>query len=362
VTRIDLKGINKVRRKLAGGRWRVYYYHRATGQRLDGAPGSAEFIASWQAAEASIRSTDRSAGTLSAWISAYRASKDYLDLAPATRHDYLKQIAKIEAAFGDMPLAALQDPRVRAEFLDWRDELAQRGARQADYAMTVLGRVLSWAVNRGYLAINPAAKPGRKYRADRAEKIWEPADVAAFIAVAPTELALAMIVGRDTGQRQGDLLRLSWTAYDGSCIKLRQSKTGARVEVPVTRELKRLLDAAPRARSTTILTTAAGLPWKADHFRHEWRAATIAAGRDGLRFNDLRGTAVTRLADAECTPAQIASITGHSQRSIAAILDTYQARTRHQADLAIAKLERSLRGIAAKRLQNAASAKPKGAA
>ncbi len=361
MTRIKLQGINIVRRRLATGERRAYYYHRATGLRLDGAPGSAEFIASWQAAEASIKSTDRNAGTFAAWISAYKASADFTERADATRHDYLKQIAKIEAAFGDMPLGALKDPRVRAEFLDWRDELAKRGARQADYAMTVLGRVLSWAVNRGYLAINPAARPGRKYQADRAEMIWQPDDVAAFMAVASTDLALAMVLGRDTGQRQGDLLRASWTAYDGSYLRLRQSKTGARVEVPVTRELKRILDATPR-RATTILTTAVGLPWKVDHFRHEWRAATLAAKRDGLRFNDLRGTAVTRLADADCTPAQIASITGHSQRSIAAILDTYQARTRHQADMAIAKLERSLRGIDAKRLQNGRSNKPKGAA
>lgn len=358
MTRVDLKGINKVRARLATGEVRLYFYHRATGMRLDGKPGSPEFIESWQAAERATKATDRHAGTFAAWINGFRASDDFTRLAPATRADYLKQIAKIEAAFGDMPLPALRDPAVRAEFLDWRDELAKRGRRQADYAMTVLARVLSWAVNRGFLAINPAARPGRTYRADRAEAIWQPDDVAAFMAVAGTELALAMILGRDTGQRQGDLLRLSWTAYDGSYLRLRQSKTGARVEVPVTRELKRILDATPR-RATTVLTTPSGLPWKTDHFRHEWRAATIEAKRDGLRFNDLRGTAVTRLADAECTPAQIAAITGHSQRSIAAILDTYQARTRHQADMAIAKLERSLKALDAKRLQNGGEPKTK---
>lgn len=360
MTRVKLSGINVITRALASGEKRVYFYHRATGIRLEGAKASAEFIASWQAAEAAIKSTDRNAGTFLAWISAYKASDDFKDRAPATRHDYLKQITKIEAAFGDMPLSALSDPRVRAEFLDWHAGLAKRGARQADYAITVLRLILSWAVNRGYLGSNPAAKPGRKYRVDRAEKIWEPSDVDAFLAVASAELGLAMVMGRDTGQRQGDLLRLSWSAYDGTHLKLRQSKTGARVDVPVTRELKKLLDAAPR-RATTILTTAAGLPWKADHFRHEWRAATLAAGRDGLRFNDLRGTAVSRLADAECTPGLIASITGHSQRSIAAILDTYQPRTTRQANLAIAKLERSLKGKVAKRLQNGPATELKGA-
>jgi hypothetical protein len=36
-----------------------------------------------------------------------------------------------------------------------------------------------------------------------------------------------------TGQRQGDLLRLPWSGYDGSVIRLKQGKTGARVTVPV---------------------------------------------------------------------------------------------------------------------------------
>ena len=353
MTRVDLKGINTIRRRLATGERRTYYYHRATGLRLDGKPGDPQFIESWQAAERATKSTDRHAGILAAWLNSYRASDDFLLLADATRKDYLKQIAKIEAEFGDMPLAALSDPAVRAEFLDWRDRLAKTGTRQADYAMTVLGRVLAWAVNRGLLAVNPAARPGRRYRSARAEIIWLPDHVETFLSKAPPELALALILARDTAQRQGDLLRLTWSAYDGERITLKQSKRGAGVAVPVTAALKRLLDAAPR-RAVTILTAAEGLPWKEDHFRHQWRAATLKAGLDGLHFNDLRGTCVTALADADCTPAQIAAVTGHSQRSVHAILDTYQARTTTQASAAIAKLERHLRASAAKRLQNGA--------
>jgi integrase len=354
MTRVDLKGINTIRRRLASGERRTYYYHRATGLRLEGKPGSVEFLESWQAAERAIKATDRHEGTFAAWINGYRASDDFTLLADATRKDYLKQIAKIEAEFGDMPLAALRDPAVRAEFLDWHARLAKRGARQADYAMTVLGRVLSWVMNRGHLAVNPAARPGRRYKSARAEIVWRPDDVEAFLAKASPELALALVLARDTAQRQGDLLRLTWSAYDGANITLRQSKRGAAVSVPVTAELKRLLDAAPR-RAVTILTTAEGLPWKADHFRHQWRAATLVAGLDGLRFNDLRGTCVTALADAGCTPAQIASVTGHSQRSVHAILDVYQARTKVQASAAIAKLERHFRKQSAKRLQNGAT-------
>jgi integrase len=50
-----------------------------------------------------------------------------------------------------------------------------------------------------------------------------------------------------TGQRQGDLLALTWSAYDGQVITLRQSKTGTKVSIPVTRKLHTILETDRRA-------------------------------------------------------------------------------------------------------------------
>jgi hypothetical protein len=36
---------------------------------------------------------------------------------------------------------------------------------------------------------------------------------------------MAFLTAIWTGQRQGDVLALTWTAYDGSGLRLRQSKT-----------------------------------------------------------------------------------------------------------------------------------------
>jgi hypothetical protein len=52
---------------------------------------------------------------------------------------------------------------------------------------------------------------------------------------------------------------------------------------------------------------------------------------------------VTRLAEAECSHAEIAAITGHSMRDVGAILDKYLARTDKIALSAIAKLERGMK-------------------
>ena len=45
------------------------------------------------------------------------------------------------------------------------------------------------------------------------------------MAVAPLELQRAMILAVHSGQRQGDLLKLCWTQYDGAFIRLRQGKS-----------------------------------------------------------------------------------------------------------------------------------------
>ena len=135
-------------------------------------------------------------------------------------------------------------------------------------------------------------------------------DELAFVEKAPRHLHLPLTLALWTGQRQGDLLRLAWSAYDGTNIALRQSKTGARVLIPVGRPLKAALDSTPK-RSPLILVNSDDKPWTPDGFRSSWRKACKNAGIIGVTFSDLRGTSVTRLALAERTEAQIASITGH---------------------------------------------------
>jgi integrase len=151
---------------------------------------------------------------------------------------------------------------------------------------------------------------------------------------------LALLLALWTGQRQGDLLRVPWSAYDGTHIRLRQSKTGRRVVIRVGAPLKAALDATPR-RSTIILTSTQGQPWATNSFQVAWGRACKAAGVSGVTFHDLRGTAVTRLAIAGCTEAEIATITGHSLRGAQAILDThYLSRDQALGESAITKLEK----------------------
>ena len=73
---------------------------------------------------------------------------------------------------------------------------------------------------------------------------------------------------------------------------------------------------------------------------HNQKRREIKFQRGNIRFNDLRGTAVTRLAIAECTEAEIATITGHSLKDVRSILDShYLNRDPALGKSAIAKLE-----------------------
>jgi len=210
----------------------------------------------------------------------------------------------------------------------------------------------------------------RLYHADRSEIIWLPEHIAQFMKVAPIELQRTLILGLHTGQREGDLLRLPWSAYDGVRISFRQGKArrggtiGPLVEIPCTAALRRMLDGMERI-SPLILTTKTGRSLKKRYFNLLWNGAMEKAGLESvllpgsdqpveLHFHDLRGTAVTLLSEAGCTPQQIATITGHSLKTVHLILERYLARTRGLAEQAIFNFENSPRTKFANQLQTVA--------
>lgn len=85
-----------------------------------------------------------------------------------------------------------------------------------------------------------------------------------------------------TRQRQVDLLRLPWSAYDGTHIRVKRSKTGTRVKIPVADILNAALDAAMKVgRGPIVLVTSNGMPWTGSGFRSLWqRSCKAQRGRD----------------------------------------------------------------------------------
>ena len=90
----------------------------------------------------------------------------------------------------------------------------------------------------------------------------------------------------------------------------------------------------------TILLNSRGKPWTKTGFQTSWRKVCDKVGVNGLTYHDLRGTAVTRLALAGCTVAEIAAVTGHSLKDVDRILDVHYLGGRKElARSAITKLE-----------------------
>lgn len=343
MTRVLLKGVHKVKKRLADGSVRVYFYAWRGGPLLKDIEGrplqphEPEFHAAY--AEACKALAKAPTGTLSYLIKEYSRSSDFTSKSDKTKRAYVRFLTEIEDIFGDLSLEYIQSPRARGKFKQWRDTMADR-PRTADYAWTTLARLLSFGKDRGHIAMNVCERGGRLYKSERSEKIWTTDVISRLINIASEPIQLALVMGLWTGQRQGDLLRVTWSAYDGKTIRIKQGKTGARVSIPVGEPLRVLLDNQTH-KATTILVNTKGITWTEDGFRTSWGKACTAAGVDDLTFHDLRGTAVTRLALAGCNTSQIGSITGHSLKDVQSILDThYLGGQLELAEIAISKLEK----------------------
>lgn len=346
-----LPGIASSIERLASGKKQKYYYAWRGGPLLKGddgtplQPNDPQFVIAYTAAHAARKKP--AVGTLFCLIAAYRSSSEFKTRSKKTQKDYERYLKLIENEFGTMPISVAQDRRTRGKFKAWRDSMADR-PRVADYAWTVLARVLSVAKDNGAITVNVCERGGRLYEADRAEIIWTAEHIKAFCDVASPELQFALLLALWTGQRQADLIRLTWLPYDGTHIRLRQSKgkgnkSKKRIVIPVGAPLKAALGARrPVKPEGTILRNTFGEPWTSDGFRASWGKARAKAHLDDLdlHFHDLRGTAVTRLALSNCTVPQIAAITGHSPRDVDAILEAHYLGGRVElAEQAIMKLD-----------------------
>lgn len=75
----------------------------------------------------------------------------------------------------------------------------------------------SVAKDRGRISINPCERGGRLYESgERADKIWSESAIVQLMGAASDRLIDALMLALWSGQREGDLLALPWSAYDGT--------------------------------------------------------------------------------------------------------------------------------------------------
>ena len=120
----------------------------------------------------------------------------------------------------------------------------------------------NWGIPRGWVGTNPTnqvpkiERPSDLKHRDRA---WTRAEIDAVLQAAPKHLALPIALGVYTGIREGDVLRLPWSAIKGGIITWRQSKTEEPLSIPIHRNLAPIIEAAKR-RHVTIVVGKKGQP------------------------------------------------------------------------------------------------------
>jgi len=324
MVKIDLKGIAKTTAK-----GRVYYYAWRGGPRLQGEPGSPEFMLSYHAAIENWRTPDT--GRFRSIVTLYKASEDYGLLASSTQKNWGPWLDRIAEYFGELRVTQFdRSDKIRPLIRRWRNQWADK-PRSADYGMQVLSRVLSYAVDPlGKIGANPCEGIKQLYSASRSEIIWTEADISQLKQTCSAEIAQAVDIASHTGLRLGDLLRLSWSHVGEDAIVIATGKSKHRREaiIPLYDTLRHVLATIPK-RSTTILTNSRYRPWTIDGFGSSFNKAKINAGladRD-LHFHDLRGTAATRFYVAGLPERVIAEIMGWEEEHVARIIRRYVDRS-----------------------------------
>lgn len=119
-----------------------------------------------------------------------------------------------------------------------------------------------------------------------------------------------------TGQRNCDSCRMEWADIINNKIRVTQQKGGKKLIIPTHRNLQTALVSWPHTGATIVATKkgpSKGSGYSAKSYGDLIKAAALAAGLPNhCVAHGLRKAAGRRLAEAGCTPHQIAAILGHT--------------------------------------------------
>jgi integrase len=272
----------------------------------------------------------------------YTQSPDFKRLVPEWQKRKLWLFGLIEDDLAWMTNRDLENRVARTKFYELRDKYASLPHR-ADKMIQCLCSALSWAYDRGIIAVNHAhrMKPLITDPTPRANMIYTDEDESTLLAELPDDLRDLYQFAVLTCIRRGDLCRLTAEMIDkDGWLVFTPSKTSGTTKVSVhlptfaLPPLASLIERLPR--SGALLRTATGREWTSYNLSQRWRRHMLALGFDGMHFHDVRGTGQTRMVEAGCTDAERASISG--QVLAGGSGRAYVARTRQLALNAYQKL------------------------
>jgi integrase len=198
--------------------------------------------------------------------------------------------------------------------------IVEGGRGTAARSLAVLGAMLQFALGRKLIPSNPA-KGVPLLKGEKKERFLSETEVAKLAdalsameaerrlsATAVAAVRLLML----TGCRKTEVLSLrwEWVDFERGCLRLPDSKTGAKV-VPLAASAMELLSELPR-NAAYVLPAARGVI----HYtglQKDWERVRVRAGLPGLRLHDLRHSfASFAVADGN-TLFMVGKVLGHKQ-------------------------------------------------
>ena len=280
-----------------------------------------------------------------------KPSKSWNKLADSTQGKYNTYLDRFIKKFSDDLVSDFT-----TEIINSIHSSMSHEPHAANYALSVLSALFREArLHTSLFGIteNPChgvERYGKKDGVAPREVFWSQDQQSTFLKVAQKldpEVAMGFYLMVYSGQRLSDCLAMQNTDFDGEKIRVVQEKTDKKIWVPCHQDLKARINQHIKDRAQTghiggaILQTIGHKEFKKRYFSSRWDKVMAKTGLSDLRRHDIRSTAVIRLAEAECTVPEIASITGHSLANVESILSHYWQRTFKQAKNAMNKLEKS---------------------
>ena len=317
-------------------RWRFRAPARKT-LTIKGEFGSSEFAANYRAAfegqktESIVASAKY--GTMADLARSYLRSATFANLASATRKSRRYWIESFIARHGTLPVTRLERRHVKMILDSFR---ARPGA--ARNVLSMLRVLITEAIDLGIVSEDPTAGIRRPKLNEAGWHTWTEKEIAQYEAQHPigSQARLGFALALHTGQRSSDLIEIGRQHVSGDKISVRQHKTGRLLNIPISPELKAIIDATP-SKHLTFIVTEHGKPYAhSGSFGNRMRRWAAEANLKGCPLHGLRKACCRRLAEVGCTASEIMAISGH--KSLAEceryVRDAEQAK---MADRAIAR-------------------------
>jgi integrase len=259
-------------------------------------------------------------GSMRALAISYFSSIDFRSMKANSQYvrrkiieHFSEQTDKDGGKYGDKNAVTLQREHI-VKLMAARAEKPEsaNGLRKALRAM------MKHAVEIGLRADDPtrdvkALRPKSKLGFHR----WTEAEIAQFEARHPigTKPRLALALGLYTGQARQDVVTMGPQHVKHEVLNWVRGKTerttGTELAIPIHPTLRKIIDATPSGH-LTFLVTEFGKPFAVAGFGNWFREQCDMANLHHCSFHGLRKAASVRLAEAGCTPHEIAAITGHA--------------------------------------------------